>query len=315
VKVKMTPENGEAEFVQRVDVVMKPYKEWLATQAKNEATGQLGPVNSGIAAREKVVSKAKPVPKKPTANEPESKTRPKVLNKIAIATNPTPALAKSKAKPPVVKPGLVKSPPRLVAKVEPKAKLLKPNHRKIEKIPVCQSPTPSTPSPRLDMDEVMEKIQDLKLSDKRLSTQRGTKESDPRHVHSGNREVRAQEDTPSPPTPARPTAVKQSGQKKAAPKLRPTNPVPAVKESLSPEFIEISSDMDVVKPTKPGAVPTRRIPLRMRSVNAKPPAALIRASPQRRKNPPRLVNVTTNAKSPPRRRVMITRAVAGRKEG
>jgi len=304
MKVKMTLEGGVAELVQRVDLVMKPHE---ATQAKNEATGQLGPVKSGFAAREKVVSKAKPLPEKPTTNELEFKTRPKVLNKIAIATKPTLGLANSKAKLPVVKPGPVKSPPRLV----PKAVLMakppqKTNHRKIERIPVCQSPTPSTPSPRLDMDKVLEKLEDLKLSDKRPSTQRNTKESDPTHLYSGNRKVQAQKYTPQPPH-VRPSAAKQLEQKKAAPKLQPTRHVPAVKKPLSSEGFETSSDLDDTKSTKPGAVPTRRIPLRVRNV------AFIHSSPQRRKNPPRLVNVNMNAKSPPRRRVMVTRAAAGRK--
>ena len=315
VEVKMKPEDGLAEVVQRGDLILRPHKECPATQAKNDATGQLGPVKSGLAARDNVVSKAKPVLEKPTANEPEPKTRPKVLNKIAIATKPTPALGRSKAKPLVVKPGPVKSPPRLVVKAEPKAKLAsKPNHCKVEKIPVCRSPTPSTPSVQLDMDEVLEKIGDLKISDKPESTQRDTKESGPRHVNSGDWKDQAQKYTPPPPL-ARPNAVKQPAPRQPAPKPQPANPVPAVKETLSREVIKGSSDLDAAKPTKPGAVLTRRIPLRMHNVNTKPLVALIHSSPQRRKNPPRLVNVTTNAKSPPRRRVMVTRAAAGRKEG
>jgi hypothetical protein len=293
VKLKIKPEDGLAELVQRV--------------------GHLGPVKSGLAGREKAVSKAKPVPEKPMANDPEPKARPKVLNKIAIAAKPTPNLTKSKARPLVVKPGPVKSPPPLVAKAEPKAMLAsKPNHCKIEKNPVCQPPTPPNPSPQLDMDQVLEKIEGLKISDERQSTQRDTKESDPRHVYSGNRKVRAQKYNP-PPSLARPTAVKQP--KQAARKPQPANPVPAVTKTLSQEAVEILSDLDVAKPTKPGAVPDRRIPLRMRNVNTKPLVALIHSSPKRRKNPPRLVNVNTNAKSPPRRRVMVTRAAAGRKEG
>jgi len=302
VKVRIKPEDG---LVQRVDLVVR---------AKNEVTGQLGPVKSGLAAREKVVSKAMPVQEKPTANEPEPKTRPKVLNKITIATKPTPTLTKSKARPLVVKPGPAKSPPRLVAKVEPKVKLTsKPNHCKIEKIPVCQPPTPSIPSPQPNMLEVLEKMEDLKISDERESTQRDAKKSDTRPVHGGNRKVQAQKYTPPPPL-ARPAAVKQPGPKQAALKPRPANPVPAVKGTSSQEVIETSSDLDVAKPTKVGAVPPRRIPLRIRNVNTKPLGVPIHSSPQRRKNPPRLVNVNTNAKSPPRRRVMVTRAAAGRKE-
>ena len=301
-KVRIKPEDG---LVQKVGLVVR---------AKNEATGQLGPVKSGLAAKEKVVSKAIPVPEKPTTNEPEPKTRPKVLNKITIATKPTPILAMSKARPLVVKPGPVESPPHLVAKAEPKVKLApKPNHCKVEKIPVCQPPTSSIPSPQQNMLEVLEKMEDLKISDERESTQRDPKESDPRPVHGGNRKVQAQKYTPPPPL-ARPAAVKQPGPKQAALKPRPANPVPVGKETLSQEVIETSSDLDVAKPTKAGAVLTRRIPLRMRNINTKPLAVPIHSSPQRRKNPPRLVNVNTNAKSPPRRRVMVTRAAAGRKE-
>ncbi len=301
VKEKMKLEDGLVELVRRVDLV-RPHEE-------------LGPVKSGLAAGKKVVSKAKPVPEKPTANVPEPETRPKVLNKIAIATKPTPALAKSKAMAPAVNLGPVKSPPHLVAKAEPKTKLAsKPNHCKVERIPVSQSPTPSPPSPRLDMDEVLEKIEALKISDKRPPTQRGAKGSNPGRLYSGNRKAQAQKYTPPPPL-ARHSAVTQPGPKQAALNLQPANPVPAVKESWSQEVTEISSDSDVAKPAKPGAVPTRRVPLRMRNVNAKPPAARIHSSPQRRKNPPRLTNVNTNAKSPPRRRMVVTRAAAGRMEG
>lgn len=317
VEVKVKLADGLVDVVQRDDLILRPHKEWQTTQGKNDATGQLGPVKARLAARENVVSKAKPVPEKPTADEPEPKTRPKVLNKIAIATKPIPALANSKAKPLVVKPGPVKSPPCPVVKAEPKAKLAsKPNHRKIERIPVRRSPSPSIPSVQLDMDEVLEKIGDLKISDKRESTQGDAKESGPRHVNSGDWKDQAQEYTPPPP-PARPNAdaVKRPGPKQAALKPQPANPAPAVKETLSREVIKVSSDLDVAKQTKPGAVPTRRIPLRMHNVNTKPLVALIHSSPQRRKNPPRLVNVNTNAKSPPRRRVMVTRAAAGRKEG
>ena len=296
VKVKMKLEDGLVELVQRVDLV-RPYEE-------------LEPVKSGLAAGEKAVSKAKLVPEKPRANVLEPKTRPKVLNKIAITTKATPALAKSKAKASAINPGLVKSPPRLVAKAEPKAKLAsKPNHCKIENIPVCQPPTPSPPSPRLDMDEILEKIEDLKISDTRPPTQRDTKESDPRHMYSGNGKDQTQKYTPPPPL-GRPAAVTQPGPKQGALKRQPA---PAVKESPPQEVIEISSDSDVAKPTKPAAVPTRRLPLRVRNVDAKPLAALIHSSPKRRKNPPRFANVTTNAKSPPRRRVAVTRAAAARK--
>jgi len=297
VKVKMI---RKVEIVQGVDLVVKPHE---ATRAKNEANGQLVPVKSGRAAKEKVASKTKIVPEKtkPTTNEPESKARPKVLNKIAITT---PALAKPNAKPPVVKPAPVTSPPRLTAKVEPKAKIApKPNLRKVERVPVCQPPNVSTPSPQADMDEVLEKMGDLKISEKRPSMQRD------------NRKVPAHKSTPSPPLAARPTAIKQLGQEKVGPTLHPRKPLPAVRESLSPETIETSSDWDDAKPIMPVAVPTRRIPLRMRNVNSKPGAALISSPPQRRKNPPRFANVNTNAKSPPRRRVMVTRAAAGRKEG
>ena len=298
VKVKMKPEDGVVELVQRVG----PHEE-------------LGPVKSGLAAGEKVVSKAKLVPEKPTANLPKPKTRPKVLNKIAIATKPTPALAKPKATASAVNPGPVKLPPRLVARAEPKAKLAsKPNHCKIENIPFCRSPAPSPPSARLDMDEILEKIEDLKISDTRPPTQRDTKETDPRHLYSGNGKVQAQKYTPPPPL-GRPTAVTRPGPKQGALKPQPANPAPAVKRSSSQEVIEISSDSDVAKPTKPAAVPTRRLPLRIRNADAKPLAALIRSSPQRRRNPPRFVNVNTNAKSPPRRRMAVTRAAAARKEG
>ena len=299
VKVKVKLEDGLVELVQRVDLV-RPHEE-------------LGPVKSGLATGKNVVSKAKPVPEKPTANVPEPKTRPKVLNKIAIATKPTPALAKSKAMAPAANPGPVKSPPHLVAKAEPKAKLAsKPNHCKVEGIPVCQSPTPSPPSSRPDMDEVLEKIEALKISDERPPTQRGTKESNRRQLYSGDRKAQAQKYNPPPPL-ARHAAVTQPGPKQAARRLQPANPVPVVKESFSQEVTEISSDSAVGKPAKPGAVPTRRLPLRMRNVNAKPPAALIHASPKRRKNPPRLATVNTNAKSPPRRRMVVTRAAAWRK--
>ena len=298
VKVKMKPEDGLVQLVQKVDLVRRHE--------------ELGPVKSGLAVGEKVVSKAKLVPEKPTANVPEPQTRPKVLNKIAIATKPTPALAKSKAKAPAINPGPVKSLPRLVAEAEPKAKLAsKPNHCKIGKIPVCQSPTPSPPSPRLDMDEILEKIEDLKISDTRPPTQRDTKEPDPLHLYSGNRKVQAQKYTPPPPL-GRPTAITQP---KRALKRQPANPAPAVKEPLSQKVIEISSDSDGTKPTKPAAVPTRRLPLRTRNVDAKPLAAHIHSSPKRRRNPPRFANVNTNAKSPPRRRVVVTRAAAARKEG
>ena len=317
VKVKMTPEDGIAGLVQRVELVTKPHAERQATQAKNEAIGQSEPVKSGIVAKEKVVLKTKVVPEKiePTTNEPESKTRPKVLNKIATATKPTPALAKPKVKPSIVKPAPVKSPPRLVARVKPKAKLApKLNLRKVENLPICRSPTPSPPSRRLDMDEVLEKMEDLKISDNRPSTQRGTIVPDPRHMGSNNRKVHTQKSTPSPPLPAPLTTVEQPEQKKAAPKVQPTKPLPGVTDPLSPEVIEISSDSDVVKPTNPGAVQTGRIPLRIRNINSKPVAALVSSPPRRRKNPPRLANVNTNAKSPPRRRVMVTRAAAARKE-
>lgn len=315
-KVKVTLEDGIVGLVQRVDLVTKPHAERQETQMKHEAVGQLGPVKSKIVPKEKLALKAKVVPEKinPTTNELESKARPKVLNKIeiAIATKPTPALEKPKAKPLVVKPAPLKSPPRFVARVEPKAKRApKPNLRKIEDPPVCQSPTPSR---RLDMDVVLEKMEDLKISDKRTSMQRDTIVPNPPRVCGGNRKVQTQKSTP-PPLPARPTTAKQLGQKKVAPKIQPTKPLPGVKEHLSSEVIEISSDSDVTTPTDSGKVPTRRIPLRIRNINSKPVAALILSPPRRRKNPPRLVNVNTNAKSPPRRRVMVTRAAVGRKEG
>ena len=315
VKVKVTLEEGVVKLVQRVDLFMKPREERQATQAKNEASRQLGPVKSGLAAKGELVANAKVVLRqmKPTANEPEAKTRPKVLNRIAITTKPTPALAERNAKPLVVMPAPMKSPSRPVAKVEPKAKHApKPNLGKIERIPVHKSPTPSTPSPRLDVDEVLEKMGDLKISDKQSSAQTDTKVANPRHVYGGNRKVQAQKSTPHPPLPARPTAFKQQGHKKAALERQPANPLPVEKGSLSAEITETSSGSNVAKPS---AIPIRRIPLRTCNVNSRPVAALTPSSPQRRRNPPRFANVNANAKSPPRRRAMVTRAAAGRKAG
>ena len=319
-EAKKTLEDGIAKLVQKVDPVMKSHQERHATRARDEANGQLGPAKPGPAAKEKVVSKVKVVPEKtkPTTNDPEPKIRPKVLNKVAIATKPAPLLVKPKAKPLAVKVEPVKPPPRPVAKV-PRAKPApRPNLCKTEKIPVLDSLTPPTSSPQRDVDEVLVKMGDLKISEKQPSTQRDTKMSRPCHVHKSIRNVPAPKPTP-PPLPVRPTAVKQPVQKEAASKFRLTKPLIAIKEPPSSEssfeVIESSSDLDVTKPIKPAAVPTKRIPLRMCNVNPRPVPALVPSSQQRRKNPPRLVNVNTNAKSPPRRRVIVTRATAGRKEG
>jgi hypothetical protein len=310
-KPKMTPEGGIAEVVRGVDLVITSHEERQATQARTGANKPLGPVKSGLVAKERVASKAKVVPEKvrQTTNELDSKPRPKVLNKIVIATQPIPALASSQAKPLLVEPAPVKPLPQLVAKVEPKAKLTpKPNLPDTEKIPIYHSSTFSTPSSQPDVDRVLEKMGDLRISDRRPSTQIGTDTADLRHVCKGTRRVLAQKYSPSPPRPQQP------GRKKAAPKTQPTKYLPVMKEAPSPEIVGLSSDSDDAKPIKADPVPARRIPLRTRNINSKPVTLLVHSSPQRRKNPPRLANVTTNAKSPPRRRVIVTRAVAGRKE-